>query len=163
MGLKTALLTISDTRSPADDKSGNYLAEALQAAGHTLVQRDLVMDDLYIIRARVAAVIADPEVQVLLTTGGTGFSRRDVTPEAVTPLLDQEITGFGEIFRQVSHAEIGSSTLQSRAVAGMANRTCIFCIPGSPGACRTAWEKILREQLDLNHRPCNFAELLGHA
>lgn len=163
MGLNIALLTVSDTRTRANDESGKYLAAALGKAGHQLLHRDLVKDDKYQIRARIAAWIADPAVQVLLITGGTGFSDRDVTPEAVQPLLDREIPGFGELFRQLSHEEIGNSTLQSRALGGLANRTCVFCLPGSPGACRTAWEELLLQQLNINHKPCNFAELVADA
>lgn len=160
-GLGIAVLTVTDTRTLATDHSGAYLAEALAAAGHRLVARRLVGDDRYQIRKLVSAWIADPEVDVVLTTGGTGFGDRDVTPEAVSVLFDRVVDGFGELFRQLSWQEIGSSTLQSRAVAGIANRTAIFCLPGSSGACRTGWEGILREQLDRGHRPCNIAELLG--
>lgn len=155
--LSVALLTVSDTRSPENDGSGDYLAAQLGSAGHQLVDRRLLPDDKYLIRACVAQWIASEAIQVILITGGTGFSRRDVTPEAVTPLLDQEIPGFGELFRQLSHDEIGSSTIQSRCLAGISNQRLVFCLPGSTGACRTAWEKILAGQLDSTHKPCNFA------
>ena len=159
-GLAIAVLTVSDTRGPEDDTSGDYLAEQLAAAGHRLAERRIVRDDVYLIRAVASAWIAAPEVQVVLSTGGTGFTGRDSTPEALLPLFDKTINGFGELFRQVSYAEIGSSTIQSRAVGGLANGTLIFAMPGSTGACRTAWEKILRNQLDASFKPCNFAELL---
>ena len=158
--LAIAVLTISDTRGPSEDTSGDLLAERLASAGHRLAARELVVDDVYRIRAVVSAWIADPAVQVVLTTGGTGFSGRDSTPEAVAPLFDKTIDGFGELFRQISFAEIGSSTIQSRAVGGMANDTLIFALPGSTGACRTAWDEILNAQLDSAFKPCNFAELL---
>ena len=158
--LRVALLTVSDTRGPDDDTSGSFLADAAQAAGHWVVARDIVVDDIYQIRARLSAWIADPEVEVVLVTGGTGFAGRDSTPEAVEPLFDKAIIGFGEVFRALSLAEIGTSTVQSRALAGLANRTLIFCMPGSTGACRTAWNGILLEQLDARHRPCNFVGLL---
>lgn len=158
--LRVAVLTVSDTRTAANDTSGDYLAENLSAAGHVLAARTIVRDDIYTLRAVVSAWIADPEVQVVLVTGGTGFSGRDSTPEALTPLFDKQIEGFGEVFRALSLKEIGSSTLQSRALAGLANRTVIFCMPGSTGACRTAWEGILREQLDSSFRPCNFASIV---
>ncbi len=154
--LKIAILTVSDTRTLENDTSGQYLADQLVEAGHHLIDRDIIVDDKYSIRAIVSAWIADEETQVVLITGGTGFAERDVTPEAMEPLFDKKIDGFGEIFRQVSYQEIGSSTLQSRCVAGMANRTLIFCLPGSTGACGTAWESILKGQLDSRHRPCNF-------
>jgi molybdenum cofactor biosynthesis protein B len=157
--LNIAVLTLSDSRTLAEDKSGNALAEALQAAGHRLAERDLVPDDVYQMRALVSKWIADPEVQVILTTGGTGVTGRDSTPEAIAPLLDKQIEGFGELFRQISFDEIGPSTLQSRTLAGMANATLIFCLPGSTGACRTAWNKILQPQLDIATKPCNFATL----
>lgn len=160
MGLNVAVLTVSDTRTPETDKSGQFLADALAAAGHTLAAREIIPDDLYRIRARVAAWIADSEVEAILTTGGTGFTGRDTTPDALGPLFDQHIPGFGELFRQLSAQEIGSSTIQSRALGGWSNRTVIFCLPGSTGACRTAWNGILKEQLDADHRPCNFAELI---
>ncbi|MEM9304671.1 MAG: molybdenum cofactor biosynthesis protein B [Pseudomonadota bacterium] len=159
--LRVAVLTVSDTRTLETDTSGGFLAEALGDAGHIVAKRELVIDDRYLIRALVAAWIADAEVEVVLITGGTGFRDRDVTPEAVVPLLDREIPGFGELFRSVSAEEIGSSTVQSRAVAGLANRTFVACLPGSTGACRTAWTRLLAEQLDSRHRPCNFVELLG--
>ncbi|HAP28082.1 MAG TPA: molybdenum cofactor biosynthesis protein B [Achromobacter sp.] len=155
--LGCGVLTISDTRSAGDDTSGNLLANSLAQAGHQCVRRDIVRDDIYQIRRVISDWIADPEVQVILTTGGTGFSHRDHTPQAILPLLDREIPGFGELFRQISYTEIGSSTIQSRAFAGSANQTLIFCLPGSNNACETAWTKILREQLDSGHGPCNFA------
>mgnify|MGYP000666350262 CR=1 FL=1 len=155
--LGIALLTVSDTRSSENDTSGDYLATQLQTDGHRLVDRQLVPDDKYFIRATLANWVITREVQVVLITGGTGFASRDVTPEAVGPLLDTEIPGFGELFRQVSHGEIGSSTIQSRCLAGFSNNTLVFCLPGSPGACRTAWESILGQQLDSTHKPCNFA------
>jgi molybdenum cofactor biosynthesis protein B len=154
--LRIAVLTVSDTRSLATDTSGQTLIEGLEAAGHALVERALVIDDIWQIRARVCAWIADPLVQVILITGGTGFTVRDNTPQAVAPLLDKLVNGFGELFRQVSLAEIGTSSLQSRALAGISNGALVCCLPGSPNACRTAWEKILREQLDSRTGPCNF-------
>ncbi len=155
--LKCAVLTVSDSRDAGTDTSGNWLAETLARAGHECVARQIVRDDIYQIRKVMSDWIADPQVQVVISTGGTGFSHRDSTPEAVLPLFDQRIDGFGELFRQISYAEIGSSTIQSRCVAGTANQTLIFCLPGSTHACETAWEGILREQLDFSHRPCNFA------
>jgi len=161
--LKVAVLTVSDTRTHETDTSGQFLVDALSAAGHAVVDRQIVIDDVYQLRAIVSGWIADPEVEVVLTTGGTGFSGRDSTPEALQPLFDKSIEGFGEVFRALSHAEIGSSTVQSRALAGLANGTAIFCMPGSTGACRTAWDGVLREQLDSEHRPCNFVGVLrGH-
>jgi len=158
--LQIAVLTVSDTRTRETDTSGQFLCDALAEAGHTLSDRHIEIDDMYRLRAKVSAWIADPQVEVVLLTGGTGFTSRDSTPEAIAPLLDQKIEGFGELFRQLSHAEIGTSTLQSRALGGIANSTLIFCMPGSTGACRTGWNGILKTQLDINHRPCNFAELL---
>ena len=158
--LAIAILTVSDTRGPAEDTSGDLLAEKLAEAGHRLQARRIVKDDVYAIRAVVSGWIADPDVQIVLTTGGTGFTGRDSTPEALLPLFDKTIDGFGELFRQISHQEIGSSTIQSRAVGGLANGTLIFAMPGSTGACRTAWDGILQTQLDADFRPCNFAELL---
>lgn len=158
--LKLAVLTVSDTRTPETDTSGQYLVDNLLAAGHTLAARAIVKDDIYQLRAQVSQWIADPGVQAVLVTGGTGFSGRDSTPEALAPLFDKHIEGFGETFRALSFQEIGSSTLQSRAFAGLANRTVIFCMPGSTGACRTAWEGIVRDQLDSTYRPCNFASIV---
>jgi molybdenum cofactor biosynthesis protein B len=160
VALRVAVLTVSDTRGPDNDTSGDFLAAAAADAGHAVAARALVADDIYRIRAVLSAWIADAELEVVLVTGGTGFAGRDSTPEAVAPLFDKHIVGFGEVFRALSLAEIGSSTVQSRALAGMANGTLIFCMPGSTGACRTAWEGILREQLDSRHRPCNFTGLL---
>lgn len=157
--LKIAVLTLSDSRTLAEDKSGNALVERLQEAGHELVDRDLVPDDIYEMRAVVSKWIADKNVQVILTTGGTGVTGRDSTPEAITPLLDKRIEGFSELFRAISYEEIGASTIHSRTVAGMANGTLIFCLPGSTGACRTAWDKILQPQLDITTKPCNFATM----
>ncbi|ANY17094.1 molybdenum cofactor biosynthesis protein B [Bordetella pseudohinzii] len=159
--LACAVLTVSDTRSAGDDTSGNLLAQNLAQAGHICVRREIVRDDIYLIRRVLSDWIADPEVQVILTTGGTGFSHRDAMPEAVRPLFDKEIDGFGELFRQVSYEEIGSSTIQSRALAGYANHTVIFCMPGSNNACQTAWTRIIAEQLDSRHKPCNFATHLS--
>lgn len=158
--LSIAILTVSDTRSGEDDTSGDYLAEAAQREGHHTAARALVRDDIYQIRATLSAWIADARINAVLITGGTGFSGRDSTPEAVRPLFDKEIDGFGEVFRALSFTEIGSSTLQSRALAGYANNTVIFCMPGSTGACKTAWEGIICEQLDSRHRPCNFVGVL---
>lgn len=159
--LRIAVLTVSDTRDSSNDTSGDLLTELLQEAGHQLQQRDLVKDDIYQIRAVCSQWIADPEVQVVLITGGTGFSGRDSTPEAVRPLLDKEVIGFGEMFRYISLEQVGSSTIQSRAMGGLVNKTLIFCLPGSNNACRTAWEGILREQLDSRQKPCNFVGLLS--
>ncbi|WP_041521822.1 molybdenum cofactor biosynthesis protein B [Gilvimarinus agarilyticus] len=153
--LKVCVLTVSDTRTEANDTSGQALAELLSEAGHQLFARELVPDDIYQIRATLSHWIAQREPQVVLITGGTGFAGRDSTVEAVTPLFDKTVVGFGELFRQVSYEEIGTSTIQSRATAGLANRTLIFCLPGSTGACKTAWS-IIRDQLDARHKPCNF-------
>ena len=162
--LKIAVVTVSDTRTEKDDTSGDYLADALVSNGHQLVDRAIVIDDCYLLRATVSNHIANPMVQVVLMTGGTGFTGRDSPPEAIGPLLDTRIDGFGELFRQLSFADIGTSTVQSRALGGLANNTLIFCVPGSTGACKTAWQGILASQLDSGHRPCNFAELIlrGH-
>ena len=163
VALNIAVLTVSDTRTRDNDTSGDFLADAVAEAGHKLADRALIADDVYRIRALLSQWIASEQVQVALVTGGTGFSGRDSTPEAVRPLLDKHIDGFGEVFRSLSLREIGSSTLQSRACAGLANRTAVFCMPGSTGACRTAWQGILRDQLDSRHRPCNFVAVLqGH-
>lgn len=158
--LDIAVLTVSDTRTEATDKSGNTLAELLTEDGHRLHERSIVIDNKYRVRAQLSLWIVDPAVRVILITGGTGFADRDVTPEAVSPLLDKHIPGFGEMFRTLSMDEIGSSTFQSRAMAGIANGTFIFCLPGSTGACRTAWGKMLRPQLDVRTRPCNITKLL---
>ncbi|WP_299232623.1 molybdenum cofactor biosynthesis protein B [uncultured Halomonas sp.] len=158
--LSIAVLTVSDTRTEETDRSGQALVERLERTGHLLGDKRIVRDDIYQIRAVVAAWIADPDIQVVLTTGGTGFTGRDSTPEAVSVLMDKRIEGFGELFRHLSWQEIGSSTVQSRCLAGLANGTVIFCLPGSTGACRTAWDGILAEQLDSRHKPCNFANLV---
>jgi len=160
VSLSVAVLTVSDTRGPADDTSGDYLQKALLDAGHRLTERSLVPDDVYQVRAVVSRWIAATEPDAILVTGGTGFAGRDSTPEALVPLFDKEVEGFGETFRALSYQEIGTSTIQSRAVAGLANRTVIFCMPGSTGACRTAWRGVIRDQLDATHRPCNFVEVL---
>ena len=159
-GLNVAVLTVSDTRTPETDTSGQFLEESLLASGHRLADRAIVIDDIYQIRARLSLWIADTAVHAVLVTGGTGFSGRDSTPEAVLPLFDKTIEGFGEVFRALSFDEIGSSTVQSRAIAGLANRTAIFCMPGSTGACRTAWNGLIKDQLDEEHRPCNFVKVL---
>ena len=158
--LNIAVLTISDTRTLETDTSGQALVDLLTEAGHTLVARTLVKDDVYQMRAVVSQWIADKSVHVVLTTGGTGFSHRDSTPEAMAPLFDKSVEGFGELFRQLSYEEIGTSTIQSRALAGLANGTLIFCLPGSTGACRTGWSRIIAEQIDSRTRPCNFVEML---
>jgi molybdenum cofactor biosynthesis protein B len=158
---KMAVLTVSDTRNEETDTSGGYLAQALQDAGHFLADKKIVIDDLYKIRAIVSNWIADSEIEAVLITGGTGFTSRDTTPEAVAVLFDKEVEGFGELFRHVSYREIGSSTIQSRALAGFANKTVIFCMPGSTGACKTAWSKIIVEQLNSQHKPCNFMPHIG--
>jgi molybdenum cofactor biosynthesis protein B len=158
--LKIAVLTISDTRTEADDASGQLLVQLLTDAGHALAAKVLVPDDKYAIRAQVSAWIADPAVQAVITTGGTGLTGRDGTPEAVQPLLDKEIEGFGELFRVLSYEEIGTSSLQSRCLAGIANGTFIFCLPGSRNACRTGWEKLIAAQLDHRTAPCNLAMLI---
>jgi len=158
--LNVAVLTVSDSRTEADDTSGALLRDKAETAGHSVVAKVITPDDVYQMRAVFSRWIADRTVQVVLTTGGTGITGRDSTPEAIGPLLDKQIEGFGELFRAVSLEEIGTSTVQSRAVAGLANGTFIFCLPGSSGACRTAWDKILRPQLDHRTRPCNFAQLI---
>jgi len=155
-----AVLTVSDTRVAEDDKSGDTLIRLIKEAGHTLAARAIVKDDLAAIRARVDAFIADPAVDVVITTGGTGFTGRDVTPEAVRALFEKEVDGFATIFHLLSFEKIGTSTVQSRACAGVARGTYIFCLPGSPGACADAWNGILKWQLDNRHRPCNFVEIM---
>lgn len=163
VALGVAVLTVSDTRSLDNDTSGEFLTSAALEAGHDVLDRGLVKDDIYAIRAIVSRWIAQADIDAILITGGTGFSGRDSTPEAVSPLFDKTIEGFGEVFRAISHTEIGSSTVQSRAIGGFANKTVIFCMPGSTGACRTAWNGIIRDQLDSSHRPCNFVAVLkGH-
>lgn len=161
--LNVAVLTVSDTRTLDTDTSGGLLVERLQAAGHHLAARVLLKDDLYRIRAQVAQWIAEDAVQVVLITGGTGFTARDSTPEAVACLLDKQVDGFGELFRQISVPDIGTSTIQSRALAGLANGTLVCCLPGSTNACRTAWDGILASQLDARYRPCNFVVHLKKA
>lgn len=155
-----AVLTVSDTRNEETDTSGNSLVENLSAAGHKLVDRNIVIDDVYQIRAAVSQWVADKSVEAILITGGTGFSERDSTPEAVLPLFDKEVKGYGELFRKISYDEIGTSTIQSRALAGLANATVIFVMPGSTGACKTAWNGVIKDQLDATHRPCNFVALI---
>ncbi len=155
-----AVLTVSDTRTLETDKSGDTLVERLTGAGHVLADRAIVTDDVEKIRAQVGKWIADPAVEVVITTGGTGVTGRDVTPEALEALFEKRIDGFGEVFRWISFQKIGTSTMQSRAVAGVANGTYIFALPGSTGACRDGWDEILRHQLDIRFRPCNFAELM---
>ena len=158
--VRIALLTMSDTRSEADDKSGNLLAELVTASGHQVSARSLVRDDKDAIRATVASWIADPLIDCVITTGGTGFTGRDVTPEAITPLFEKDIDGFAMLFHMLSYQKVGTSTIQSRACAGVARGTYIFCLPGSPGACRDAWDGILKLQLDARHRPCNLVEIM---
>lgn len=158
--LTIAVLTISDTRSLEDDKSGSTLAERITKAGHRLGDRAIVPDDIEAIRAKVTSWIADPAIDVIITTGGTGFTGRDVTPEAIEPLFEKRMDGFSAIFHRISYEKIGTSTIQSRATAGVANATFIFVLPGSPGACKDAWDGILATQLDYRYRPCNFVEIM---
>ena len=160
VALDIAVLTVSDSRTEETDKSGKLLADRLQAAGHRLAEKRIIPDDVYAIRAVVAAWIADAGVDAVITTGGTGVTGRDGTPEAVSVLLDKTIDGFGEVFRTVSLEQIGTSTIQSRAMAGVANGTYVFCVPGSSGACATAWDSLISAQLDIRTRPCNLAELM---
>lgn len=154
--LNVAVLTVSDTRDEETDTSGRYLVDAVKEAGHHVIEKRICLDDKYQLRSIVSQWIASDQVQVVISTGGTGFTLRDTTPEALSCLFDKCIEGFGELFRHISYQEIGTSTVQSRAVAGMANGTAIFCLPGSTGACKTGWQGILLEQLDSTHRPCNF-------
>ncbi len=154
--LNVAVLTVSDTRDETNDTSGDTLVSLLEVDGHKLIQRCIVKDDVYQLRAQISQWIADQDIQAIITTGGTGFYNRDSTPEALSILFDKHIEGFGELFRQLSYQEIGTSTVQSRALAGIANRTVIFCLPGSTGACRTGYNGIIKEQLDSTHKPCNF-------
>jgi molybdopterin adenylyltransferase len=158
--LTIAVLTVSDTRSLADDRSGDTLVERLTKAGHALGDRAIVPDDVEAIRGKVKVWIADPAIDVVITTGGTGFTGRDVTPEAIEPLLEKRMDGFSAIFHRISYDKIGTSTLQSRATGGVAAATYIFVLPGSPGACKDAWDGILASQLDYRHRPCNFVEIM---
>ena len=161
IALNLAVVTVSDTRDESTDKSGAVLVECLNDAGHVLVSKQIIPDDTYQLRAVVSTLIADANVHGVLLTGGTGFTPRDNTQDAIQPLLDDQIDGFGELFRQLSYEEIGTSTIQSRAFAGLANATIVFCVPGSPGACRTAWDGIIKEQLDSEHKPCNFVDKLN--
>ncbi len=158
--VRIAVLTVSDTRSEAEDKSGQTLAELIRRDGHILAERAIVKDEIALITARLRAWIADPAVEVVIATGGTGVTGRDVTPEAFESVFEKRIDGFGELFRWQSFQKIGTSTIQSRAVGGVAGGTYLFALPGSPGACRDGWEDILRWQLDIRHRPCNLAELM---
>ncbi len=155
-----AVLTVSDSRDEQSDKSGRLLVQRLTGAGHRLAEKLIVPDDIYQIRAAASRWIADPEVNAVITTGGTGVTGRDGTPEAVRPLLDKVLDGFGEMFRSISYADIKTSTLQSRALAGVANATYVFCVPGSSGACATAWDDLIAAQLDARTRPCNLVELM---
>jgi molybdopterin adenylyltransferase len=158
--LNIAVLTISDTRTLADDKSGTTLSDRITSAGHVLAAREIISDDVAAIRGIIKKWIAEPGVDVIITTGGTGFTGRDVTPEAVEPLFEKRMDGFSIAFHMLSHSKIGTSTIQSRATAGVAGATFIFCLPGSPGACRDAWDGILAAQLDYRTRPCNFVEIM---
>lgn len=158
--LQIAVLTVSDTRDESNDTSGAALVDGLQTAGHNLADKQIVIDDIYKIRAIVSQWIASVHIQAVVITGGTGFTFRDSTPEALTPLFDKEVDGFGELFRQISYEQIGTSTIQSRAIAGMANKTVIFAMPGSTNACKTAWNDVIKQQLDASHRPCNFVPQL---
>jgi molybdenum cofactor biosynthesis protein B len=158
--LRVAVLTVSDTRDEATDKSGALLVERVRAAGHVPAAKAIVRDDVYAIRAIVSHWIADPQVEIVITTGGTGLTGRDGTPEAIAVLLDKRIDGFGELFRTISYEQIGPSSLQSRCLAGVANATYVFCLPGSSGACATGWDKLIAPQLDYRTRPCNLVELM---
>ena len=158
--LRIAVLTVSDTRDMADDKSGQTLVDRIEKAGHVLADRKIVKDEVEAIRAQVKAWIADKGIDVVISTGGTGFTGRDVTPEAVEPLFEKRMDGFATLFLMVSYQKIGTSAIQTRATAGVANATYVFCLPGSPGACKDAWDDILVHQLDYRYRPCNFVEIL---
>jgi molybdopterin adenylyltransferase len=160
VAVRIAVLTVSDTRSAADDKSGDSLAQMIRAAGHEVADRAIVRDEVASVEAKVKGWIAAPDIDVVITTGGTGFTGRDVTPEAVRPLFEKEIDGFSIVFHMISFQKVATSTIQSRACAGLARGTYIFCLPGSPGACKDAWEGILRHQLDNRHRPCNLVEIM---
>jgi len=159
--LNIAVLTVSDTRTEENDTSGQTLAQRVIDAGHHLADKAIVIDDVYQLRAIVSKWIADPTIDAVVSTGGTGFTARDNTPEALQVLFDKQVEGFGETFRYISYNEIGTSTIQSRAFAGMANNTVVFCVPGSTNACKTAWDKLIKEQLDASHRPCNFVPHLN--
>ena len=159
--LNIAVLTVSDTRDESNDTSGQALVERLTDSGHNLAAKKIVKDDVYQLRAIVSQWIADENIHVIISTGGTGFTARDNTPEALMPLFDKAVEGFGEIFRHVSLHEIGTSTIQSRALGGLANNTLVLCVPGSTNACKTAWDKVIKEQLDASHRPCNFVPHLN--
>ncbi|MCL7420028.1 MAG: molybdenum cofactor biosynthesis protein B [Methylobacter sp.] len=158
--LNIVVLTVSDTRTDSDDISGKALVERAQTTGHQVIEKKIVPDNIYQIRAAVSAWIAADDINVIITTGGTGVTGRDGTPEAVEPLLDKVLDGFGEVFRMLSYQDIKTSTIQSRAIAGVANATYIFCLPGSSGACRTAWDELIKEQLDFRTRPCNLVQLM---
>lgn len=158
--LKIAILTVSDTRSEADDISGKTLVDRLQKTGHQLYAKAIVKDNIYQIRATVSNWIADNNINVIISTGGTGVTGRDGTPEAIEPLLDKKLDGFGEVFRMLSYQEIKTSTIQSRAIAGVANASYIFCLPGSSSACGTAWDNLISEQLDFRTKPCNLVQLM---
>jgi len=160
LALKIAVLTISDSRTEADDVSGKKLVERIEQAGHQVYEKKIVIDDIYHIRAVISNWIIENDVNAVITTGGTGVTGRDGTPEAVMPLLDKVLDGFGEIFRMLSYQEIKTSTMQSRAIAGVANGTYIFCLPGSSGACRTAWDDLIKDQLDIRTKPCNLVQLM---
>ena len=158
--VRIAVLTVSDTRTLADDKSGDLLADRISEAGHILAGREIAADEVAAIRAVVQSWLADPTIDVVLTTGGTGFTGRDITPEALEPLFEKRMDGFSQVFHRISYDKIATSTIQSRATAGVANSTFIFALPGSPGACRDAWDAILKPQLDYRHKPCNFVEIM---
>jgi molybdenum cofactor biosynthesis protein B len=158
--VRIAVLTVSDTRALSDDKSGGLLADRVTGAGHELADRAIVRDEVSQIRAQVQQWIADPQIDAVITTGGTGLTGRDVTPDAIRPLFDKEIDGFSVVMHMLSFEKVGTSTIQSRALAGVAAGTYIFCLPGSPGACKDAWDGILQYQLDYRHQPCNFVEIM---
>ena len=158
--LNIAVMTVSDSRTEETDVSGKKLVDRLTATGHRLAEKAIVPDDRYSIRAVLSRWIADPEIHAVITTGGTGLTGRDITPEAVLPLFDKTIEGFGELFRSLSYDLIKTSTIQSRAIAGLANGTPIFCLPGSPGACKDGWDGIIQHQLDMRHKPCNLVEMM---
>ena len=160
IALSIAVLTVSDSRTLTDDRSGDVLVTRLGEAGHRLARRAIVPDDIAAIRAAVAGFIETDKADVVITTGGTGFTGRDVTPEALEPLFDKRMDGFSQVFHRISYDKIGTSTIQSRATAGLIGTTFVFCLPGSPGACKDGWDGILRDQLDYRHRPCNFVEIM---